>query len=155
VDKVFDLGLVEKDIAGKVLGEVEPDVESLGIAAQMAYSTVEEHCQKEVAVEEGTAEQKHLVEVAFVTHLLEGLATLEILKLHGIVDLLHPPMHPMVIHEAIQAICVRHWEEANWEDEDVVSSEEKMAHEGAVSHEDWGKILLVVVGKFGEDIVED
>jgi hypothetical protein len=60
----------------------------------------------------GTAAQIHLVEVALAVHASEGVASLEIQKLHDIVGLPHLPMHPMVFHEAIRAICAQHLLEA-------------------------------------------
>lgn len=105
--------MVEGDIAGEALGEVDLDVESLDMVACRAYSIAVDHYQKEVAVEAGMVKGgTHRVEVALVIHASGEVASSEIQTLRDIVGLLHLPMHPMVIHEVIQVICVHHLEEA-------------------------------------------
>ena len=77
VDTASDLVIV-RGIAEKALGEVGLDAESLDTAMRTACSTAEGCSQREGVVGKDMVEQTHL-EVALVTHALEGVASSEIL----------------------------------------------------------------------------
>jgi hypothetical protein len=113
--------VVERQTAEEALDVVDPAEENLDMAANTAdCSIVEVHCQNVVVAGVGKLEGILQVAVALACLVLEVLASWEIQRLRDIVDLLHLPMHLVVLNEGIRATYGHHLEEGGSSGEDAV-----------------------------------